>query len=176
VLTQTLPEDLAEAMSESDAVYAGGLEADLFAGADEDAATLFELGVAAGAVAGVGFVAGTGLLAGALAVPLEEAVVAPVEESAFLLLDFGAGVESAAVAGEASPEAASAFLLLLDFLGVVESAAAVDEASAEAASAFLLLLDFLVVVESAVPVDEASAEAASAFLLFFDFFVVVEDV
>lgn len=147
MLTQTLPEDLAEAMSESDAVYAGGLEADLFAGAGEDAATLFELGVAAGAVAGAGFVAGTGLLAGALVVALEEVVVAAVKESAFLLLDFGAGVESAAGAGEASAEATSALLVFLDFLAEVESAACALESSAVAASAFLLFFDFFVVVE-----------------------------
>jgi hypothetical protein len=91
-LTQTFPEDLAEAISLSDAVYAGALEADFLIGADE-AEALEE--VAAGAAADDGFDAGAMLLDGVLA----------------------AGAES----GEAAMEE-SAFLLLFDFLGVVESA------------------------------------------------------
>jgi hypothetical protein len=113
-----LPEDLAAAISESDALYAGGLEADFLAGAD---ATVVFDGAAAGVLDVEGFDAGAVLLAGALVAGAESADAA-VEESVFLLFfDFLVVVESAGAA-EASVAAASLFLLFLDFLVVVASA------------------------------------------------------
>jgi hypothetical protein len=89
-------EDLAAAISDSDAVYAGDLDADFLAGAD--ATVVFD--GAAGALSLEGFDAGAVLLAGVLAGGVESADAA-IEESAFLLLDFLGVVESAAGAAEA---------------------------------------------------------------------------
>jgi hypothetical protein len=91
-------EDLAAAISDSDAVYAGDLDADFLAGA----------------LSLEGFDAGAVLLAGVLAGGVESADAA-IEESAFLLLDFLGVVESAAGAAEAE----SAFLLFFDFFVVL---------------------------------------------------------
>jgi hypothetical protein len=128
VFTHTLPEDLAAAMSASDALFAGDFAAEaFFAGAElvaEDA--------------GAGLAAGAGAAAGA----------AIAFESAGFALAAGAGVEAGAAMLE------SAFLLFLDFLVEVASVAGAAAVSVAAASAFLDFFDFFVVVDEVWSVVE----------------------
>jgi hypothetical protein len=171
VLTQTLPADLAEAMSEVEELLAGaGMALADFAGAGADDA-MGEL--AAGADAGAALVAGAG------------AAAVAAGAAAGLLAGAGAAAGEAAVAGALIAEA-SAFLLLRLFLVLLSAAEAAEE-SAGAAIALespFLDFDFLVVVSAAAGAVEesagaAAAAAASAFLAFFDFLVgagVVESV
>jgi hypothetical protein len=182
-LTQTFPEDFAEAISLSEAVGVGaGLDEAFFGGAmvlaeaDVDGAVedLEEAAVDPPAVEPPD--------AGEAESEAEAAeldfllfFVEPVlaEASAAGVLGFDASAAGAAVA---SLDALSDFLLRFDFLAG-EASAAVAELSVAAASVsdFFFRFDFLVVEASAVAAEvSAAAASASAFLLFFDDFFVVE--
>ena len=174
-MTQTFPDDLAAAISESDAAGVAGAFVDDFLD-DAGAAMLLLAGAdfaGAADVAGAGVELGAGVAAGA-AIEFEPE---PLSAAAFLLLleDFVLVAVSVplAPAESAADASAAAFLLLFDFdFVVVASGAAAAELSADIASLFFFLFeDFVPDAVSALAVVEESALAA--FLLFFEGLVVV---
>jgi hypothetical protein len=179
-LTQTFPDDFAEAISLSEAVGVGaGLDEAFFGGAmvlaeaDVDGAVedLEEAAVDPPAVEPPDDAGEAESEAEAAELDFLLFFVEPVlaEASAAGALGFDASAAGAAVA---SLDALSDFLLRFDFLAG-EASAAVAELSVAAASVsdFFFRFDFLVVEASAVAAEvSAAAASASAFLLFFDFF------
>jgi hypothetical protein len=163
-LTQTLPDDFAEAMSASEAFAAGVggvLVADFLAGAEFVLAAGAEAGAAAGA--GADFVAaGAGVGAGAVAAGAAGFADDALEEGA---LD-GVALEEAALDAGADEAAVLDFLLLREeVFAVEESAAGAEEASlgAAASAALDFFDDFL--VEAVSLLVEASVLAEAVLLL-----------
>jgi hypothetical protein len=183
-LTQTFPDDFAEAISLSEAVGVGaGLDEAFFGGAmvlaeaDVDGAVedLEEAAVDPPAVEPPDDAGEAESEAEAAELDFLLFFVEPVlaEASAAGALGFDASAAGGAVA---SLDALSDFLLRFDFLAG-EASAAVAELSVAAASVsdFFFRFDFLVVEASAVAAEvSAAAASASTFLLFFDDFFVVE--
>jgi hypothetical protein len=182
VFTQTLPDDLAAAMSASEIEAIGAAFAVVFlAGAEAGAA--LDAGAAAGALAaGAGFADGVGAAAGA-AIELVGAEAGAAAGAAVvadvLFFDDSLLAEASAAGAE---EVESVFLVFLDdFVPVEASAAAVPEDVSEEAADLLLLVEVLLVEpllsDDVLLVEEDAAELsvaeASAFLDFFDLLVVV---
>ena len=170
-----MPDDLAAAISESDAAGVAAAFADDFLD-DAGAAMLLLAGAdfaGAADVAGAGVELGAEVAAGA-AIEFEPE---PLSAAAFLLLleDFALVVVSAllAPAESAAEVSAATFLLLFDFdFVVVASGAVAAELSADIASLFFFRFeDFVPEAVSAVAAVEESVLAA--FLRFFEDLVVV---
>lgn len=176
-----MPEDLAAAISESDAVGVAAGLALLFLGATAGA-MVFVAGVDAGAIAVAGVPAGgtielaAGAVAGAgfaSAFFFRDDFVLVLEVAGgalFVACDAGAALVAGAELAAGAAVGDSAFLLLdRDFFVVAVSAPAPVDPEAAASSDFLLFdRDFLVEVVSAPDAVDPAAVASSVVLLFFD--------